>query len=32
MKTVTDDEFRENLSEILDYLSSGGSVVITAQG
>lgn len=32
MKTVTDEEFRENLSEILDYLSSGGSVVITVQG
>ncbi len=32
MKTVTDEEFRANLSEMLDYLSSGGGIVITMQG
>nr|EGR8497717.1 type II toxin-antitoxin system Phd/YefM family antitoxin [Salmonella enterica] len=32
MKTVTDAEFLANMGEMLDYLRSGGSVVITAQG
>ncbi len=32
MKTVTDEEFRANLSEMLDYLSSGGNIIITMPG
>lgn len=32
MKTVTDAEFRANMIEMLDYLSSGGGIIITVQG
>lgn len=31
MKTVTDAEFRENLSDMLNHLRSGGSITITGK-